>query len=112
MWTRSNLPLTAAVLAHGELFLQDIASRMLIVGHGFGKRRDGLDLERKKMHSDKSGGRNRCDPSAILQGCIYSRSGMLMDLLNREKINSFYGRRKAISNIEEATCGLTKGQRL
>ena len=75
-------------LLHGELFLWDIGGRTLIVGHEFEKRRGGLDLERKKSHGDKSGGRNRCDPSTILQGCIYSQSGILMDLLSWEKINS------------------------
>jgi hypothetical protein len=47
MWTSSNLPLTAVALAHGELFLWDIAGRTLAVSHGFGKRRDDLDLERR-----------------------------------------------------------------
>jgi hypothetical protein len=36
------------------------------------------------------------------------RSGMLMDFLSHEKINSICGRRKAISDIEEATRGLMK----
>ena len=85
MLMRSSLPLTIEALVHGELFLWDIAGRTLIVGHEFEKRTGGLDLERKKSHGDKSRGRNRCDPSAILQGCIYSRSGRLMDLLSQEK---------------------------
>ena len=67
MWTMSNLPLIVEALAHGELFLRDITGRALTVGHGFGKRRGGLGLERKKLHGDKSRGRNGCDPLAILQ---------------------------------------------
>jgi len=51
-------------------------------------------------------------PWLSFEDVFISRSGVLVDLLSRGKINLIYGKRNAVSDIEETTHGLMRGQQL
>jgi len=89
MWARFNLPLAAKALAHGELFLRDITGRALTVGHGFGKRRGGLGLERKKLHSGKDKGKVQMWLLGFpLREVFITKSGMPIDFLKQHRFKN------------------------